>query len=49
MLKINEKVMLDTMPSYRGIVTKIKGNAVWVNGRITGYPPKRWIKVVTFY
>lgn len=44
MIKVNYKVILDTDKSYSGVVTKIKGNTIWIDGKVTGFSSDRWIK-----
>jgi len=44
MIKIGDKVHLDSDKSYQGIVTKIKDIWIWLDGNITGFPIERWVK-----
>lgn len=45
MIKLNDKVRLDTDETYTGVVTRIKGNIVWLDGKVTGFTVDRWVKV----
>ncbi len=41
--KVGDKVYLDTDDSYIGVITRIKGILVYLDGQVTGFPIERWI------
>lgn len=45
MIQVNDKVRLDTDATYTGVVTRIKGDIVWINGKITGFTVDRCVNV----
>jgi len=45
MIRVNDKVRLDTDETYKGVVTRIKNNVVWIDGKITGFGVDRWLKL----
>lgn len=45
MITVGDKVYLDTDKAYTGTVTRIRHSLVWVDGKITGYPMSRWVKI----